>query len=69
MKTNIRFIKSVSKANPLPIVALNMEGKVKLIYSNGLAESLFGYDSRELVKLSKDNFKAILRLKAWRDNT
>ena len=60
MESNIRFIKSVSKINPLPIAAINSKDDIKLIYSNGLAEKILGYPSEELFQLSRENFKQII---------
>jgi PAS domain S-box-containing protein len=44
----------------LPIAAINPHEEIKLIYSNGLAEELLGYNNNELFQLSKDNFKKII---------
>ena len=60
MESNIRFIKSVSKINPLPIAAVNNQDEIKLIYSNGLAEKILGYTREELFQLSRENFKQII---------
>ena len=67
MERNIRFIKSVSKANPLPIAALDSHEHAVLIYSNGLAEKLLGYEKKDLFKLSDNNFEAIIHPEDYKE--
>lgn len=65
MENNIKFIKSISLANPLPITAVSTNNEIKLTYSNGKAESLLGYSTEQLFELSKDNFKEIIHADDW----
>ena len=67
MERNIRFIKSVSKANPLPVAALDSHEQAVLIYSNGLAEKLLGYEKKDLFKLSDNNFEAIIHPEDYKE--
>ncbi len=60
MENNIRFIKSISKINPLPVAAVNLNQNVELLYSNGIAEKLLGYSADTLASLSKNNFETIV---------
>lgn len=60
MEQNIKFIRSVSKATPHPIAALESSEQVKLVYSNGRAEEILGYTKDELQDLSKNNFEQLI---------
>ena len=59
MGINLSFIKSLHKASPVAIGAMDMFND-EIIYSSGHAESLLGYSRMELKEFSRNYFESIV---------